>query len=114
MNKAAALVTIILGVGGATAGLTSWIWARSQDEALAATRIDQNSQATRAVRQDLAEHIEESTATLAAQTATLRDLGALSLEQAEDQRQILLELVPRSKHRKKSSSLREAESRVRR
>lgn len=108
------IVGIAVAVGGAAVGFTSWVWASSADSAKRDMRLEAVETHTEKVDAALRKHVENATAATMRQDQAIRDLGALQLEQGEDQRRILLRIAPRGTKSEKSPELREAEARVRR
>ena len=110
---AAALVAVAVGVSG----VSPVIYTRGQEDATRATkeleqdtRISNTAAAFAAHRRQAAEMVSE-------QAQKLRNMGALQIEQGNDQRSILLDSAPKSvaeKHKAKPDALQDAEATVRR
>lgn len=114
LRAAASVATIVVTVGGAAVGVTSWVWARSGEAAVQEQRLTGTERRIDAVDRALERHVEEARAASDRQDEALRAIGALQLEQGEEQRRILLKIAPRGTSADKPPSLREAEARVRR
>jgi len=114
LKSAASVATIVVTVGGAAVGMTSWVWARSGEAAVQEQRLTGTEQRIEAVDRALERHVEEARAASDRQDEALKAIGALQLEQGEEQRRILLEIAPRGTSSAKPPALREAEARVRR
>jgi high-affinity Fe2+/Pb2+ permease len=87
----AAVACVTFASGGA-----AWVYARGQrDQAAAAHELQQDAtiETTKAA---LKEHVEAEGAARREQSTTLRNMGALTIEQGNDQRTILLKSAPKS------------------
>lgn len=115
LERLGVTVAVVVSVGGAAVGVTSWVWSQSGDVARREIQIERNRAAVEEVGERLEEHIENAAIATKHQDQAIRALGALQLEQGADQRSMLLELTPRpSKFRNKPPALEEAEKAVRR
>ncbi len=114
LKTAASVATLVVTVGGAAVGLTSWVWAASSEAAVQEQRLTGTEKRIEDVDRALERHVAEARAASDRQDEALKAIGALQLEQGEDQRRILLKIAPRGTSADKPPALREAEARVRR
>jgi hypothetical protein len=108
---AGALVSIVT----ALASVGAWVYARGEEAKADEQHELEQDRVLGSTKEALDSHVEDSKAEAKESEVRLRNIGALQIEQGNDQRKILLESAPRSvraKHKDKPPELLEAEGRV--